>query len=407
MYSIIDIESNGAGFRKESIIEIAIYKYDGHEIVDQFISLINPENEITPFVQKLTKISPKMVKTAPKFHEIAKRVVEITEGTTLVGHNIDFDYRMLRQEFKRLGYEFKINTLDTIPLAKKLIPEAESYSLGKLVKSLGIPLSDQHRAGGDARATLDLFKLLIIKDKDSEIIQQHHEEVNAKTYLNKVRDLTQDLPSERGILYFQNSDGKIIFSDFVEDLNKFAKSVFNTKKKRWEKLQEETENIQYELTGNDILAKLMMKTKGLRKRENLPFGLYHKNDKYFADRIINQKEEKPLLKFKSFTQGLKAVSFIKSNEKFDDIKELTKLINLKKRNEIWLSSGRTLGEKSFLLFENGKLTSYGFYEFHTQIQSRKKINQLKIDIKTSTVDLQNDLKLGLLRGDFEIQPLPK
>ena len=407
MYSIIDIESNGAGFRKESIIEIAIYKYDGHEIVDQFISLINPENEITPFVQKLTKISPKMVKTAPKFHEIAKRVVEITEGTTLVGHNIDFDYRMLRQEFKRLGYEFKINTLDTIPLAKKLIPEAESYSLGKLVKSLGIPLSDQHRAGGDARATLDLFKLLIIKDKDSEIIQQHHEEVNAKTYLNKVRDLTQDLPSERGILYFQNSDGKIIFSDFVEDLNKFAKSVFNTKKKRWEKLQEETENIQYELTGNDILAKLMMKTKGLRKRENLPFGLYQKNDKYFADRTINQKEEKPLLKFKSFTQGLKAVSFIKSNEKFDDIKEFTKLINLKKRNEIWLSSGRTLGEKSFLLFENGKLTSYGFYEFHTQIQSRKKINQLKIDIKTSTVDLQNDLKLGLLRGDFEIQPLPK
>ena len=407
MYSIIDIESNGAGFRKESIIEIAIYKYDGHEIVDQFISLINPENEITPFVQKLTKISPKMVKTAPKFHEIAKRVVEITEDTTLVGHNIDFDYRMLRQEFKRLGYEFKINTLDTIPLAKKLIPEAESYSLGKLVKSLGIPLSDQHRAGGDARATLDLFKLLIIKDKDSEIIQQHHEEVNAKTYLNKVRDLTQDLPSERGILYFQNSDGKIIFSDFVEDLNKFAKSVFNTKKKRWEKLQEETENIQYELTGNDILAKLMMKTKGLRKRENLPFGLYHKNDKYFADRITNQKEEKPLLKFKSFTQGLKAVSFIKSNEKFDDIKEFTKLINLKKRNEIWLSSGRTLGEKSFLLFENGKLTSYGFYEFHTQIQSRKKINQLKIDIKTSTVDLQNDLKLGLLRGDFEIQPLPK
>ena len=192
MYSVIDIESNGAGFRKESIIEIAIYKYDGHEIVDQFISLVNPESDITPFVQKLTKISPKMVKTAPKFHEIAKRVVEITENTTLVGHNIDFDYRMLRQEFKRLGYTFKINTLDTIPLAKKLIPEAQSYSLGKLVKSLGIPLVDQHRASGDAKATLDLLKLLMIKDNDSEIIQQHHEELNAKTYLNKVRNLTQE-----------------------------------------------------------------------------------------------------------------------------------------------------------------------------------------------------------------------
>ena len=99
-----------------------------------------------------------MVKTAPKFHEIAKRVVEITEGTTLVGHNIDFDYRMLRQEFKTLGYEFKINTIDTIPLAKKLIPAAESYNLGKFVKFLGIPLVNQHRASGDARATLELFK---------------------------------------------------------------------------------------------------------------------------------------------------------------------------------------------------------------------------------------------------------
>ncbi|WP_447951627.1 3'-5' exonuclease [Chryseobacterium koreense] len=407
MYSIIDIESNGAGFRKESIIEVAIYRYDGHEIVDQFISLVNPQSEITPFVQKLTKITPKMVKTAPKFHEIAKRVIEITEGSTLVGHNIDFDYRMLRQEFKRLGYDFTINTLDTIPLAKKLIPEAESYSLGKLVKSLGIPLSEQHRAGGDARATLDLLKLLIIKDEDSEIIQQQFEDKNSNSYVNKVRNLTQDLPSERGILYFQNADGKIIFSDFVDDLSKSAKKIFTSKLKRWEILQTETEKIHYELTGNHILAKLMMKTKGLHKRETLPFGLYYKNGKYFADKISQQKEEKPIIKFRSFTQGLKAVAHLKSNENLSDAEDLLKFIDLKKRNELWLSTGRTLGEKSFLLLEKGALTGYGFYEFHTQIKSKKQINQLKIEIKTSAHDLQNDLKLGLLKGDFEIIPLPR
>ncbi|WP_304343767.1 PolC-type DNA polymerase III [Chryseobacterium koreense] len=407
MYSIIDIESNGAGFRKENIIEVAIYKYDGHEIVDQFISLVNPQSEITPFVQKLTKITPKMVKTAPKFHEIAKRVIEITDGTTLVGHNIDFDYRMLRQEFKRLGYEFTINTLDTIPLAKKLIPEAESYSLGKLVKSLGIPLSEQHRAGGDARATLDLLKLLIIKDADSEIIQQQFEDKNSDSYFNKVRNLTQDLPSERGILYFQNLDGKIIFFDFVDDLSKSAKKIFASKLKRWETIQTETEKIHYELTGNKILGKLMMKTKGLQKRESLPFGLYHQNGKYFADKISQQKDEKPILRFSSFTQGLKAVTHLKSNENFNDVQQLLKFIDLKKRNELWLSSGRTLGEKSFLVLENGNVTSYGFYEFHTQIKSRKQINQLKIEIKTTSHDLQNDLKLGLLRGDFEVLPLPK
>lgn len=161
MYSIIDIESNGDGYRHECIIDIAIFKFDGHRVVDQFMSLVNPEAKITHYVQKLTKITPKIVKTAPKFHEIAKRIIEITEGTTLVGHNIEFDYRMLRQSFQRLGYDFKINVLDTIPLAQKLIPEAESYSLGKLTESLGIPLINRHRADGDARATLELFKLLM------------------------------------------------------------------------------------------------------------------------------------------------------------------------------------------------------------------------------------------------------
>ncbi len=401
MYSVIDIESNGAPFRKESIIEIAVYKYDGHRIMDQFISLVNPESEITPFVQKLTKISPKMVRTAPKFHEIAKRVVEITENTTLVGHNIEFDYRMLRQEFKKLGYEFKINTIDTIPLAKKLIPTAESYNLGKLVKSLGIPLVDQHRASGDAKATLDLFKLLMIKDKDSEIIQQHHDEVNGKSYLNKIRDLTQDLPAEKGILYFQDQEGKIIFSDFVDDLNKFSKGVFHAKSKRWKNIQEDVEQIQYELTGNDLLAKLMMKSKGLKKKESLPFGLYHKNNKYFVDKIQNQQVDLPFVKFKAFTQGIKAVSFINSQPNLKEIKNLKQLLTIAKEDELWLSTGRVLGEKSFLILEKGVLAAYGFYELYTQIESLKKLSNLKIELNSPTSDLENDLKLGLLRGDFE------
>lgn len=407
MYSIIDIESNGAGFRKECIIDIAIFKYDGHKIVDQFISLVNPESEITPFVQKLTNISPKMVKTAPKFHELAKRVVEITEGTTLVGHNIDFDYRMLRQSFQRLGYDFKINTLDTIPLAKKLIPDEVSYSLGKLVKSLGIPLVNAHRAEGDARATLELFKLLLSKDTNNEIIQEQHEETNAKTYINKIKLLTQDLPSEKGFVYFQNEAGKIIFSDYVQDINKFSKKLFNSKSKKWENIQTEVEQINFELTGTDIIAKLILNSKGIKKRETLPFGLYFRNDKYIVEKNALNKNEKPILKFKAFTQGSKAVQFISKIEEFKDINVFKKKIDFRKRNELWLGSGRKLGEKLFLIIDNGKVTSYGFYELFTQIQTMSKISKLKIDLPLPTSDLINDLQLALLRGDFETLPLPK
>ena len=314
MYTVIDIESNGAPFRKESIIEIAIYRFDGHEITDQFISLVNPESDISSFVQKLTGITSKMVLTAPKFHEIAKRVVEITQDSILVGHNIDFDYRMLRQSFKRLGYEFKINTLDTIPLAKKLIPDEKSYSLSKLCKSIGIPLSEAHRASGDARATLDLFKLLMIKDQNNEIIQSQQEENHAKNYINKIQILTEDLPNERGILYFQNSEGKIIYSDVVEDLYKSAKKIFDSDKAKYKKLQDETEKISYELTGTDLIAKLMMQNKGIQKRQPLTFGLFYRRNKFILEKIKKEQEEKPLLRFKSFTQGLKAINYIKSKE---------------------------------------------------------------------------------------------
>ncbi len=407
MYSIIDIESNGAGYRKECIIDIAVYKYDGQKIVDQFISLVNPESDITPFVQKLTNITPKMVKTAPKFHEIAKRIIEITENTTLVGHNIDFDYRMLRQSFKRLGYEFKINTLDTIPLAQKLIPDEVSYSLGKLVKSLGIPLTNHHRAEGDARATLELFKLLVSKDTENEIIQKQHEETNVKTYINKIKELTQDLPNEKGFVYFQNEAGKIVFCDHVQDINKFSKKVFNSKSKKWEEVQKETEQINFELTGTDIIAKLMLNSKSIKKRETLPFGLYYRNDKYVVEKNKLNKTEKPILKFRSFTQGSKAIQFLSTHEEYNDVNVFKKKIDFKKRNELWLGQGRKLGEKLFLIIENGKVNSYGFYELFTQIQTLSKLSKLKIDLPLPASDLINELQLALLRGDFETLPLPK
>lgn len=406
MYTIIDIESNGAGYRKESIMEVAIFRYDGHAITDQFISLVNPESEITPFVQKLTGITSKMVKTAPKFHEIAKRIIEITDGTTLVGHNIDFDYRMLRQSFKRLGYEFKINTLDTIPLAKKLIPDEKSYSLGKLCKSIGIPLIEEHRASGDARATLELFKLLKTKDNSKVIIQQHHEESNAKNYINKIKELTADLPSERGFLYFQNASGAIIFEDYVDDLYKSSKKLFNSKSKKFQEIQEEVEQINYELTGTDTIARLILLNRNKPKRQFLPYGLFYKDDKFLVDKNSKQ-EERPILKFKNFSQGNKVKNYIKNDETLCQYKNLLEAINLKNRNQIWIGKGRSLGEKSFLILEKGKLTAYGFYELYHQIQSKSKIDKIKIEVIKTTPEILNDLKLSLLKKEYEIVQLPE
>lgn len=91
MYAILDIETTGGQYNEEGITEIAIYKFDGHEVVDQFISLVNPEKAIQPFVVKLTGINNAMLSSAPKFYEIAKRIIEITDDCIIVAHNAQFD----------------------------------------------------------------------------------------------------------------------------------------------------------------------------------------------------------------------------------------------------------------------------------------------------------------------------
>ena len=128
MYSIIDVETTGGKFNQEGITEIAIYKFDGENIVDQFISLINPEIPIQPFVQQLTGITDKMVSNAPKFFQVAKRILEITENSILVAHNSSFDSRMIKIEFDRLGYDFNIPQICTVKLSKKLIPNLKSWA---------------------------------------------------------------------------------------------------------------------------------------------------------------------------------------------------------------------------------------------------------------------------------------
>jgi len=170
LYAVIDIEATGGNAKQGRITEVAIYKFDGQTIVDEFHSLINPECPIPPFVQKLTGINNKMASKAPKFYEVAKDIVNITKDTNFVAHNAKFDYSFLNAEFAALGYHFVRDRFCTLQLSRLLIPNMPSYSLGNLCESLDIPLKNRHRANGDALATVALFKKLL--DIDAYKVQQ-------------------------------------------------------------------------------------------------------------------------------------------------------------------------------------------------------------------------------------------
>ena len=256
MYAILDIETTGGKFNEEGITEIAIYKFDGHSVVDQLITLVNPEKDIQPFVVQLTGINNKMLRNAPKFHEVAKRILEITEDCIVVAHNSSFDYRILKTEYNRLGYQFNRNTLCTVELSRKLIPDKPSYSLGKLCKSLGIPMSDRHRASGDALATIQLFKLLLDKDVDKTIIESTIKHFDSRKIEEKLTDLIEDVPTVMGVYYLHKEDGQIIFIGKGNNIKNDLTNQFIKETKRGLKIQERTTSVSYEPTGNLLLTNL-------------------------------------------------------------------------------------------------------------------------------------------------------
>lgn len=165
MFTIIDIETTGNRSQHGKITEIALYQHNGQKITDSFSTLINPEIDIPYYITKLTGIDNEMVKNAPKFYEIAKKIIELTEGRIFIAHNVYFDYNFVKEEFKRLGYEYNRKTLCTVRLSRKLLPGHRSYSLGKLCNELDIDINNRHRAAGDALATVKLFEILLEKNK--------------------------------------------------------------------------------------------------------------------------------------------------------------------------------------------------------------------------------------------------
>jgi DNA polymerase-3 subunit epsilon len=256
LYAILDIETTGGKFNEEGITEIAIYKFDGHETVDQFISLVNPEKAIQEFVVKLTGINNKMLKNAPKFYEVAKRIIEITKDCILVAHNTDFDYRILSTEFDRLGYNFNRNTLCTVELSQKLILDQPSYSLGKLTKSLGIPMSDRHRASGDALATVHLFKLLLEKDIDKTIIQSSIKYFDRRIQKEKLKTLIEEIPTILGVFYVHDKQGKVIYLGKGNNIKSEVNKLFLKQSKRAVKIQDRAESISFDKTGNELFTQL-------------------------------------------------------------------------------------------------------------------------------------------------------
>ena len=431
MYAILDIETTGGQFNEEGITEIAIYKFDGREVVDQFISLVNPEKEIQPFVVKLTGINNAMLRSAPKFYEVAKRIIEITQDCILVAHNTSFDYRILRTEFTRLGYDFIRPTLCTVELSKKLIPGMESYSLGKLVRALGIPVTDRHRASGDAIATVKLFKLLLSKDVEKEILISSIKAEIKSGLTPKLLDIVESLPNKTGIYYIHNEKGNLIYIGKSKNIKKRVNQHFTGKTNKCKKIQLEVFAVTYEETGSELIA-LLKESEEIKinkpiynraqRKSIFQWALYEVlNDDGYLSLQLQKADgrKKEITAFTSIQEGKNAL--FKITEKYNLCQKINGLYESKNscfqykikecngaciqkespeeynsrvedfinemafdnNNMVIIDRGRKIDERSAVLIENGIYKGYCYYDLNYQI------NNIEI-LKNILIPMQNN-----------------
>lgn len=259
MYCIVDIETTGNGIKGNKITEISIFKYDGARIIDEFTSLVNPECEIPYFITGLTGIDNALVRNAPTIADIAPNILSFTEGTIFVAHSVNFDYNVLKNEFKELGLSFVRKKLCTVRLSRTVFPGYRSYSLGKLCSTLSIPLENRHRARGDAHATVLLFQKILNTPKIEETLKKflnaRSQEATFPPSLPKTH--YENLPEKTGIYLFKNAKGEIIYAGKAKNIKKRVLGHFYDKSEKEIQMCRHTEQIDYELAGNELVAFLM------------------------------------------------------------------------------------------------------------------------------------------------------
>ncbi len=156
-FVVFDLETTGFSNKNDKITEIGAVKVKNFEIVDRFNELINPEKDISYKVQELTGITNDLIKDKPTIEEILPKFMEFIGDSVLVAHNAEFDIGFINQKCKEMNIEFKNKSVDTLMLARILLPHLKRFKLNNLTKELGVPLHNHHRAVDDAAATAQIF----------------------------------------------------------------------------------------------------------------------------------------------------------------------------------------------------------------------------------------------------------
>lgn len=204
-FVVFDIETTGFSAAEDRIIEIGAVKITDGAIVDRFSTFVNPEVPIPFEIQQLTHITDDMVLEAPKIEEALPAFLDFVGESALVAHNAGFDVGFIEQNCVRLGRSRIFTSVDTVGLARVLLPTLSKYKLNIVAKALNISLENHHRAVDDAAATAEIYVKFIemLKERGMTTLK----EVNAFGDMNP--DAIKKMPTYHAIILAKNEVGRV------------------------------------------------------------------------------------------------------------------------------------------------------------------------------------------------------
>ena len=204
-YVVFDIETTGFSSSRNRIIEIGAVRVVNGNITDKFSTFVNPDVPIPFEIEQLTGINDNMVLPYPKIDEILPQFLEFCGDSVLVAHNASFDVGFIAYNAARLNIAFDPTVIDTVALARLLLPKLNRYKLDTVAKALNISLENHHRAVDDAGCTAEIFVAFVrmIRERGVETL----DELNGLSTMSA--DMIKKLPTYHVIILAANDVGRV------------------------------------------------------------------------------------------------------------------------------------------------------------------------------------------------------
>ena len=204
-FVVFDLETTGFSPEKNRIIEIGAVKVESGKITDRFSTFVNPQEPIPFRIEELTGINDNMVLDAPVIEKVLPEFMQFCEGCIMVAHNAGFDMSFIEANCRRQDLACDKTALDTVAMARVLLPNLNRFKLDTVAKALGVPLENHHRAVDDAACTANIFVKFLEMLKKQEI--QTLDELNALGRSSESQ--IKKLPTYHAILLAKNDVGRV------------------------------------------------------------------------------------------------------------------------------------------------------------------------------------------------------